>query len=88
MYYEKNGKYYLLYEHKKNQDSLPMSGWLHNCIFCGAITSSEEDFTYDKLNIKLLSCYNCERNNKKELYKDKLITWIETNIPKNCNIFC
>lgn len=88
MYYEKNGNHYLIYEHKKNQPSLPMNGWFHNCLFCNAITSNEEEFDYDKLNIKLLTCYNCEKNLEKELHRFKIITWIKKNIPHTKTIFC
>ena len=57
MYYERNGESYLIFDHDMDQKTIPFEGWLHNCIFCQAITANEEDFEHDQLKVKILSCY-------------------------------
>ena len=88
MYYEKSNGSYLIFAHHKNS-SLPFSGWFHNCIFCSAITTREEDFDYQYLSIKLLSCKECKKNKRQEQERDKIIKWIEINIPNSrCSFLC
>ena len=82
MYYERNGESYLIFDHDMDQKTIPFEGWLHNCIFCQAITANEEDFEHDQLKVKILSCYKCQETHEKVRYYSKINNWINKNILK------
>ena len=81
MYYQIRENDILILTHDISLKSLPKEGWIHNCIFCNAITSLEVYFPYfSGLNIKILICKDCKYSNKIDLNKDKIKLWIENNI--------
>ena len=81
MYYEEENGVFLIFYHNKIDSSLPFDGWLHNCIFCKAITSNYEDFDYKEIKFKILNCVSCKKSNQKDKYKEDLNLWIKQNIP-------
>lgn len=78
MYYQIREKNILILTHDISLKSLPKNGWIHNCIFCNAITSLEVDFPFlQKLQIKILICKDCKNSNKINKNKKKIKLWIE-----------
>ena len=76
MYYYKEDKNYVIYDHASN--NLPINGWLHNCIFCCAISSRLIDYKYKHLDLLLLICKDCKIDDKENLIK-KIV---KSTIPK------
>ena len=82
MYYEEENGTFLIYNHDKSNNSLPINGWLHNCLCCRTITSNYEDYYYGEKKLKILICSVCYKHYNKKEYQKKINNWIEKNIPK------
>ena len=80
--------YYLIFEQEK-KESLPLDGWLHNCIFCLDITGSMIDFPNENIKIRLMCCGKCKNELKNEDEVKRLNKWIYKNIPQSRRkLFC
>jgi len=79
MDYKKIDDYYLLYIHKSK--NIPIDGWIHNCLLCESLTSSELNYDND-YPIKIILCYECKKTNNVYKYKYKIDDWIKKNIIK------
>ena len=80
--------YTLVFNHDIYNKSLPYEGWLHNCIFCHTITGNEEDYSCDKMKVKLLICKSCYSNKEIEKHQNKLDEWIIKHIKKTRKSCC
>ena len=80
MYYELEGNKYIIFNHDTDNKSLPINGWIHNCVFCDTITSSHKKFNHNYLSINIIICPDCYKRNLLDINKKLINSWIKSNI--------
>lgn len=72
---------YILFQ--KTKESLPIDGWLHECIFCGEITGRTIPFNHKIIDVELICCKLCTKKADVTSKKNKINSWIYENIPES-----